>query len=240
MTFPSDRWLAPLGGMLLGVASVCFAVITPLPALIRLPPFPGGTPVALVSGGICLIGSVLCLLLGQWREHRATIHQQTEEEQAYTAEQHAALQEETVERYPDLTSPSEVERFPLWFLRAIHDHTLAGRETAARCLLEEWRDAPSRTQAHRKSLDRYVCHLCGLPSCPSLLLICTRCQQFAHKRCSALVRRVSEDGGTLTVDPTIRPFCRACLDTLQTQGWTLAQDGDHFLLIRQKPSPNDR
>jgi hypothetical protein len=37
-----DHWLVMVGWMLLGAASICMCALTPLPALVHLPPFPGG------------------------------------------------------------------------------------------------------------------------------------------------------------------------------------------------------
>jgi len=186
---------------------------------------------------VCLIGGLLCFRLGRGHKPGDT-HQESAEEEVATAERQTVL-EGIVERYADLIQPEELEHLPWWFLRAIHAHHLAGREGTVRCLLEEWRRSPEQEQTQAKTLDLSACHICGLPDLPSLLFICTHCSQFAHGHCSALVRRAYPDGSTLAVDPQLRPFCHACLDTLQTQGWQLAQDGERLLLIRPTSSSND-
>jgi hypothetical protein len=230
MLHTSNHRLAPLGGSLLGAAAICLLGATPLPSLMRFLPFPGGPRVALGSGCLCLFTGILCLLLDRWQK---PCGQPVEDEQGTEPRM---LQEELLERYPDLISQQELEQFPQWLLQAIYEHGRDGHETMARRLLEEWRDAPASFACDEENA---VCQICGREDAPTCFTRCALCRQLVHGRCSTEVHRAYQVENMLVVDPQLQPFCQSCLEILQTRGWQLSQDGERVLLIRQRALPDE-
>ncbi len=218
-----DHWLLMVGWMLLGAASICLCALTPLPALVHLPPFPGGTTWALVCGGAGSGGGGGCLLLGWWQSRRAARSAAGSAEQQTPDGQVAGVG--TPKTSADRLSEEDCVQVPLWFLRTLQEHLQAGRLDAARLLLAEWFPVSSGISPLRQLNARGRCPVCGHRDYTACLLRCAVCSCLVHSQCALLVYQAEAE----STECTRRLFCQHCLHAYQQQGWKLTRKNNGWL-----------